>query len=205
MKRFAITAGMILSALCVGTILGPVVIAATMAKLAPAKTRIGTSAEAEKLVDAYMARLEPGILFMTVVIPSDGEECGYDPEAVFPDGMVAMAKARGQKYVDYEGYYALNRWRRESRDQAYIRAIIRQIDKEMTPFEAGFLRRCIESTLFSDLCMRKVETFGDTVPRFGPKVKTGLPAEGEEDRVVCSFVDGVAARKGIPLSPATAR
>ena len=95
---------------------------------------------------------------------------------------------------------ALDRWRSENSGEAWIRSITAEINTRFTPFEIGFLRRCIEGTLFAGLCMKKVERFRDIVPRFKRTHETEILAEGDEDRVVCTFVDGVAARKGIPLS-----
>jgi hypothetical protein len=201
MKRAVRTGAIIAASVVVGAILGPVLFAVIGAIAAPAEGTGGRSIEANKLVDAYRNKLPPFRLFTTVVMPDDGAECGYDAGKVFPGGILAMMKARqANSYSDYEGYYALDQWRNRNQDEDWIDAIKAQISMEMSPFEAGFLRRCIESTVFSNLCMRQVEGFGDTVPRFSSKREHFLIAAGDEDRVVCTFVDGVAARRGIPLS-----
>jgi hypothetical protein len=198
MRQFTKPVAIILASLTIGTIFGPLVVAAAAAAIAPATGRNGEVIEATKLVEAYQNRLEPGLLFLTLVAPDDGAECGYDPDTVFPGGIEALAG--NGSYTDYLGYFALYRWRNANKDDAWIRSITASIGQRMTPYEAGFLRRCIEGTLFADLCMAEVREIGETVPRFDRKQKTGLLAEGHEDRVVCTFVDGVAARKGIRLS-----
>lgn len=201
MKRLLRLSAMAAVSAGVGAIFGPLLFAVIGAAIAPAKGLAGQPIEAGKLVDAYRDKLPPLQLFLTVEMPQDGMECGYDPEKVFPDGFSAMMKARQtNSYADYEGYYALDQWRNNNQDEDWIEEIKAEVAKEMSPFEAGFLRRCIQSTVFSNLCMKEVESFGDTVPRFNSKREHYLIAAGDEDRVVCTFVDGVAARRGIPLS-----
>lgn len=201
MKRFGRLLAITLLSVAFGAVLGPVLIAAAGAAFAPAVDQYGTSLEAAKLVDAYRDRLPTGILFTSIVPPGDGAECGYEPDVVFPDGFMALTTARRtNSYANYEGYSVLNRWRIQNRDESWIRSITAELQNQMSPFKTGFLRRCIEATLFADMCMRRVEEFGDTVPRFPRSRETGLPGEGIEDRIVCTFVDGVAARKGIPLA-----
>jgi hypothetical protein len=196
-RQFAARVSTIIFAVVIGAVFGPVAIAIAGATFAPAKSPNGYVVEAAKLVEAYQSNLEPGLLFLSIVPPEDGAECGYKADAIFPGGILALNR---QTYTDYEGYFVLDKWRNESRDKAWIRAITLQIDQRLSPFEAGFLRRCIQGTLFAKLCMDRVSGFGDTTPRFDRKEKTGVPGDGNEDRVVCTFVDGVAARKGIPLA-----
>ena len=188
-------------ALLFGAVFGPVIIALVAAAIEPETDSYGFPIESSKLIDAYQDRLPPRRIFLTIMPPDDGAECGYDPEIVFPDGMERMFEARQKGfYADYQGYYALDRWRGENRDRDWIEAIASKLGEQMSPFQAGFLRRCIESTLFADLCMKEVERFGDAVPRFSDDWRGHTLVGGYEDRVVCTFVDGVAARKGITLA-----
>lgn len=200
MKKFIRTTAIIVGPLTVGAIFGPILIAALAAALWPSTDRFGEPDEASKLVDAYQDRLEPGLLFLTILPPEDGAECGYRPDDVFPGGFDEMIEARrNRSYADYEGYRALDSWRSRNRDEDWIAAIATQIDEEMTPFEAGFLRRCIEATIFADMCMKRVEGYGNSLPRFDGDWERYSLAGGDEDKVVCTFVDGVAARRGIAL------
>ena len=196
------TTAIITGSVAAGAVLGPLLIALIAAATTPARYD-GQVIEADKLVDAYQNKLPPNHLFLTVSLPQDGAECGYDPNVVFPDGLEAMAHARqSNSYADYEGYYALERWRSRNPGEEWVTAIKARVAKELSPFEAGFLRRCIESTAFSSLCMEQVRGFGGKVPRFSER-GSWLLASGNEDRVVCTFVDGVAARRGIPLADIT--
>ena len=191
MLRFARWSIVILLSLVAGTALGPVVIAAGAAAMTTEDSGM-LEDEAAKLVDAYRDQLPVHVLFLSITPPPDGEECGYDPETIFPDFY-----RHGRADTDYLGYDALHQWRINRIDEAWIDAITTSIRDRMSPFQIGFLRSCIETTLFADRCAREVERFGDTVPRyFHLRVAEGV---GFENRVVCSFVDGIAARRRVPL------
>ena len=186
-----------------GAILGPVLIAAVSSVYPSADDKYLEPKEAEvgRLVAAYRAQLPERHLFVTVIPPPDGRECGYDPQAVFPDKWDSIAQSRKTgTFAAYEGYYALNRWRNNNEDEAYIEAIRKRLTENLSHFEAGFLRRCIQNTIFSSQCMAKVKSIGSEVERFDPKRRTYLLAGGHEDQVVCLYVDGVATRKGMTLS-----
>jgi hypothetical protein len=202
MRRHARSISAILLWLAVGAVFGPVAIAGGAAAFRGSRPdAMGRASEVEKLVDAYRDRLPRHVLFLTLVPPPDGEECGYDPETLFPDRVQAMhPQGRTDVYADHQGYRELDRWRSRRRDEAWIRAITAAIHNRMSEFQIGFLRRCIQSTLFAGLCAKEVERIGDTVPRYGrPRINE---AQGFEDRVVCTFADGVAARRGVALAPA---
>jgi hypothetical protein len=134
-----------------------------------------------------------------------GKECGYDPDQVLPDADDAFASARRTKsYVDREGYFWLHRWRNEAQGRAVHNAISAELTKSLSRFQAAFLRRCMQGTLASNLCYDKI---GDLVDRAYSKIdypkaltQSDFMLFGHEDDVVCSFVDGVAARRGIPLA-----
>lgn len=197
MRRHARSLIIIMLSLAAGAVVGPLLIAAAAAALGQESDGYGPG-EAERLVDAYRDQLPRGHMFLSLAAPPDGEECGYNREIVRERSPATPSGGSRDAYSDYQGYAALNRWRGERRDEAWIRAITASIDERFSDFKIGFLRRCIESTLFAGLCANEVEQFGDTVPRFG---RSGVDnAQDLEDRVVCTFVDGVAARKRIPLS-----
>jgi hypothetical protein len=202
--------GLIRYAICftMGALVGPILIAGGLSIFpgGPADDAFGNekSVEASRLIDAYRARLPRGILFTSMIAPPNGKECGYDPDTVFPGGMSRMGRAWHDKiWVDYAGYYALNQWRWKSWDDAWISEITQQIGKDMSLSRIRFLRLCIESTVVSRTCMAEVEKYGDRVERFNKERENPYTIPGgHEDRVVCTYVDGVAARRGLPLSPA---
>ncbi|WP_162789593.1 hypothetical protein [Altererythrobacter sp. ZODW24] len=188
--------------LSVGAIFGPVLIAAVSAAYTVSRGQESReSNEASRLVEAYRERLPVHHLFLSTRLPEDGQECGYNPDQVFPKRFEQLdVSLASHKFSDYAGYWYMDRWRNKTRDEEYIEAIIQSIDDDLSDFETGFLRRCIEGTLFSSLCMDRVSGRGDTVKRFDH----GRPAwpmagYGVEDQIVCTYVDGVAARQGISL------
>ena len=201
MKRFAKRCLIAATLLLVGAIFGPVIIAVGgAARAAKPITFPGHQRnEADLLVRAYRDRLPVGFLFMTVAMPEDGKECGYDPQEVFPKSFEQFeGSARQKKYSDYAGYWVLDHWRSQSSDDEWLGAVTQKIDDDMSDFEAGFLRRCIEGTLFSSLCMKEVAPYGDRIERFDHKRPASpLRGFGVEDQIVCTYVDGVAARHGM--------
>ena len=189
-----------------GTILGPLLVALVLAALPSGETGMGSGLpekeiEVGKLLAIYRARLPAGRLFMTVIPPPDGEECGYLPSSVFPTTFAGAATDRlAGRWNPYVGYYALHRWRNDAQADGYIAAISKKMTEDLSKFEAKFLRICIESTVLSGICSRKIESYGDGIDRFSKDYVEDSWIGGNEDRVVCSYVDGVAARKGLPLS-----
>ncbi|MDJ0644155.1 MAG: hypothetical protein QNJ15_15185 [Erythrobacter sp.] len=189
--------------LIIGTVFGPLLIAVGGAAIVANQGEhdLERSNEAWALVEAYGNELRPGRLYLTIIPPPDGEECGYDPSVLFPAGWDDIAKSHDERsFTDYVGYYVLDHWRSETRDAEYLSAIAQRIDDDLSDFEIAFLRRCISSTLFSSVCMERISGFNDGVERYDHDRKASpLLGWGIEDEIVCTYADGVAARRGIPL------
>ena len=182
-----------------GALFGPVIYAAITAYNYE-RTDLSTSMEATMLVDAYRGQLAPNILFLSIIPPPDGEECGYEPKEVFPEASEQLGAAiDSEKYDDYVGYYNLDRWRNDTRDKDYIDAITEKIVDDLSPYKIAFLRRCIQYTAFSKFCAEEISEFSDRVERFDHDRKNAYFGMGYEDEIVCTYVDGVAAKKGINL------
>jgi hypothetical protein len=185
-----------------GAILGPVLIAAFLSIMQDPDDPFASPGEASRLVDAYRERLPNRVLFHSVVAPENGKECDYDSDVIFPDVMKQMDVSASQhKFTYYSGYHVLDQWRNRSHDEEWIGAIVGAINQDMSNFEITFLRRCIEATVFSPICMSRVSAFGGKVPRFdhqrSPDPFSGF---GVEDQIVCTYVDGVAGQRGLPLA-----
>ena len=206
MNKVASKSLIVASLLMAGAVLGPVMIAAGGAAIAAnsVDSPMYKRNEADLLVRAYRERLRVGYLFMSVIMPENGKECGYDPDIIFPESSEQLAtSARERKYTEYAGYWVLDRWRNQTADDEWLGAVTQKIDDDMSDFEAGFLRRCIEATLFSSACMKRVEPYGDRVVRFEHNRPAWPPRGfGIEDQIVCTYVDGIAARRGmkVPVS-----
>ncbi|MFM5895521.1 MAG: hypothetical protein ACKOQM_13975 [Novosphingobium sp.] len=202
---------LVLSAmLVIGAILGPVIFAAIAASLPPTGDWARESPEdvRNREIGLMMGALDERekqsnyITRYSMRPPPDGKECGYDPDSVFHGKYDQLLKSTaGKQYAVYRGYWALDRWRSGQIDEAIEAAIRDRV--QISKFEAGFLRRCIQQTSFSGLC-------ADQVDALRQKAYAGVDRKmakrehstmyGHEDNVVCAFVDGVAARKGLPLA-----
>ena len=132
-----------------------------------------------------------------------GKECGYVPNEIFPNKYDQFENSRAHHiYSDYLGYWVLNRWRSDQIDRAIDLAIQSRI--KLSSREAKFLRLCIQQTLFSGICADRVNALSSTayshIDSQVAKRTNDMALFGHQDNVVCSFVDGVAARRGLRLS-----
>ena len=184
-----------------GWIAGPIMYAA-LAALSPGERSYGTNVEIVRLLDVYRANLRSHFLFRSIASHPDGRECGYEPEEIMPDQIWAMGDARKEEFNAYEGYYALNRWIGQQKDEAYISRIGENILSRVSQYEIQFLRRCIESTVLSPVCMNRVSSFASGVQRFPEKDETDefYFVGGQDEKIICLYLDGVAARKGLVLA-----
>lgn len=200
MLKFAKRALLAVAIFAFGAIFGPLLIAG-IAALHDDTLGMYEPSEATKLVEAYQSKLPPLRLFLTVEPPDEGKACGYEPSQLFPTGIDEMASARKEKrFSDYEGYYALEGWASDLKDKAFVAEITEKIEKTMDRREMEFLRHCIQSTLFSGVCMREVEKFGDRVERFPNEPRDWyFLASGHEQEVICTYLDAIAARRGLAI------
>lgn len=185
-----------------GAVLGPVMIAGIAALDDEKASMPPQQDQAALLIRSYQANLPSLILFRSIFHEPHPEQCGYDETKLFPDGSIAIIDARESgRLSPIEGYMAINIWAAEQQNENYLYAITERIRKEHSPFEMEFLRRCIQSTIFSGICMKHVSQMGDRVKRFpdDPRDAGYFPGSGYEEEVICTYLDGVAARRGIAL------
>ena len=182
-----------------GAVFGPLLFAA-LAAFSPAQGQFGESIEAEKLVEAYRSELPEQILWLTIMPPNFEKQCGYETDSVFD--LNFPRDQGGTHMLDYAAYLTISRWRDEHTGYEWISRITEEIDSSFSDYHKSFLRRCIETTLFKSHCMGVVEEFGNKVDRFPERVGPESENKLILDQVICNFVDGVAARKGIELRTA---
>ncbi|QIG78948.1 hypothetical protein [Stakelama tenebrarum] len=179
--------------LATGAVFGPVLVAAAQSAMVE-NTEQAQAKEARQLLDAYRSTLEPMLLLLSIVMPSPAE-CGYDkPDELLPNDRAGETA--------WSNYMSLDIWRGEQIDDRYLESVAEYLDARTTTFEAAFLRRCIESTVFASVCANEVKALIDGKQR---SAKTHAPPERTfesptEDRIICTFLDGIAAQKGIPLA-----
>jgi hypothetical protein len=174
-----------------GVVLGPL-LSAVIAGLYPVKDKRVPLAGAMRLLEAYEARVP------AVGAPQDlswyaaARRCGYDPRAV-----IDSEAAPGAEWTPYRGYFDLRMWRGSE-----VRADVRaeqagQLAKALTPFQQGFYRECLGSSVFAPLCERRVAEVLAQPPTHPAFSAEPAPRSLE---TICHYLDGVAARAGRPLA-----
>ena len=192
----------LLAIFAAGAVFGPIMVAAIAALDDELDYVPPAEDQAAKLIETYEANLPSGLFFTSIYREPHVKNCGYDETELFPEGLDEMLNARRKgRFSLFEGYEAIDVWARELRDMAYIAAITDKIRQEHSPYEIEFLRRCIQSTVFSHTCMKHVATFGDRVERFPdkPHEEWYFAGSGYEEEVICTYLDGVATRRGIAI------
>lgn len=156
-----------------------------------------------ELFEVYQANTSDPFRF-TLEAPSvlnHGAECGYDPNQVFEGGEEQLFAAReANQWVDLEGYILVWLWARRYERENYHTQIARELEGTFSRFETDFLRRCIKGTILAPICMHQVERVAARVDSGDSAAWHNLSGAGYENRVVCGYVDGVAARKNITLA-----
>jgi hypothetical protein len=184
-----------------GTVFGPVILAAAASRYDASLDEDGGrghhAAEAVKLVDAYLDQVrDPGVYL--VDLPNLPKEiCGYERERIFPRGPVNLLDRERTDRLDVLGRVALENWARQYRLVEARSDTAQRIMQHMSPFETGFVRRCMETTLFERSCFDRVETVLKLPARPRPRTPLDEADSGLEDHVMCNYVEGIAARKGI--------
>lgn len=200
--------------IALGVVVGPLAMTAGVSAWSARKADPGDEPgglqrrEVADMVAVYLTQQQVrqrGMILHQIVPPGDGAECGYDPDTVFPGGIDALGKIQKDKsYVDYAGYFWLNRARVQTAGDAIHAAIVERLATGMSRFEAEFLRRCMGSALYGDLCFAEVDRrFLDAYGALDyqkARVNSDYLLFGHEREAICTFVDGVAARRGIPLA-----
>jgi hypothetical protein len=179
--------------LATGAVFGPVLVAAAQSAMVE-DSELAQANEASRLLEAYRSTLEPMLLLLTIEMPNPAD-CGYDQrEDLLPFDGSAEEEWRAYLYLDH--------WRMGTQNGSYLYAVSEYLDTRTTAFEAAFLRRCIETTVFASVCAKEVKALVA-----GKRRSANTPAPPEptfesahEDRIICTFLDGIAARRGIPLA-----
>ena len=186
-----------------GAVLGPVVIAMILAFDDETQGYYPHNADqAERLTEVYQANLPNGLFFNSIYSEPHVKNCGYEEAEIFPDGLDEIVEARQNGRLSLlEGYDAVDRWARRSQEIEYLASVTQVVQEEHSAFQLEFLRRCIQGTLFSGMCMKHVAKFGERVERFPeePRGDGRFAGAGYEDEVICTYLDGVAARRGLAI------
>jgi hypothetical protein len=207
MRNKAIRFFKVAALLGIGAICGPILSAlwaATMASLQPAASERVKDTPAWNLLEAYRAQLPPLRLLLSIVMPPDGEECRYSRSALFgeKEDILEVYASAPDHWSSYKGYDALNHWKNTQTDERYLQHVVRYLALNTSAFSATFLENCIRNTALRSVCVRYTEDMLSERPWFGKP--TPMPTRRFEAPVeaatLCTYLDGVAARRGKPLS-----
>lgn len=136
-------------------------------------------------------------------------DCGYDLDRLLvdpPDESAAEATRRildvNWEWWPRRSYNAVHWLRRSNREYLLTRLRGEHLVANSSPYERRFLLACMRGTLFAPLCERRVRTllgewrWQSIAPR---SIGDRLRDPGMRE-TVCVFLDGVAARRGLPLA-----
>lgn len=190
------------SALAVGTLFGPLAIATFFSVVAKEEDEHAAFQEAVKLADRYIEAQPRLQLHLSLMSPDIlYAHCGHDFEQLFPqimDDLEALHAAG--RYSDYEGFEALDELRRRNSLEIRRTGLAIELEERLSLFDLRFLRRCIDATMFSKVCMRQVADIAADLPSEADLTsRVFIPGAGEEPQIICTYLDGVSARRGLPL------
>lgn len=196
------------SGLVLGALLGPLAFAALSSATAKEDREHAAFEEAVKLSDRYIEAQPRLQLYLSLMSPDIlYDHCGHDFDQLFPDIMDDLEALHAiGRYSDYEGFEAIDELRRRNGLEVRRTGLAMELEDRLSHFELGFLRRCIDATMFSGLCMQKVADI-DTDLSDDAEVfsRVFIPGAGEEPQIICTYLDGVAARRNLPLPENDAR
>lgn len=177
----------------VGTVVGPLIVSVAQAAFA-GTDRPDRLDEAAELVRAYTSRLPRNFVFLTIA-RDQGRRCGYEQDSLKDN---SSNISEDEYTVGVLAEAMIERWHDQELDDAWMQRIAAHIVDQSSAFRVSFLRHCIEGTAFAPLCMKEVKSMGENVPRNLDKQNL---IQQSADLAYCRFMDGVAARRHIPLAP----
>ena len=190
----------IVAFLVTGAIFGPVLLALATALYAPADR---ATPAANDLLSEYDSR-------NTMIPLSSGDfsefarRCGYDPYTLFTDkDLDSYATTEPWRWTPHAGYFELAMLQSENWSRRLFALRAAHLGRVTTDFSARFLRSCMRETLFGALCERRTRALlGEWHSAYsGPASvpRNQLDSPGEQG-MICAYLDGVAARRGLPLA-----
>ena len=156
------------------------------------------------LLGAYRDHWPPQIWLSSINLEGAVRECGYSGETIFDSNQRRELWRQGQ-WTHQDGYMDL--WLERSQDWRRRLDELRmaRLDVETSAFSSEFLRVCIRQSLFASVCagrIRAILAAGDLDPDNGDAWPHGQPPPDQSrlTRNICTYLDGLAARRGLPLA-----
>jgi hypothetical protein len=185
--------------LVIGAVAGPLALASVDAAFA-AKDKWSQWEQTSNLLEAY-DRQYPEPIPMTQVFDSGVEDCGYKREMVFKKGdNIGAFEIHGTRWSPYTGYFLLeNGWRSREFYLVVERRRLDYLQRRTSPFSAVFLDECIRRTIFRDVCGGRVGALLDAGHVRSSRESSRPIDATRQTNTICTYLDGLAARNGVPL------
>lgn len=160
--------------------------------------------QAFALLTAYRDHWPPPVMMATLDTETAIRDCGYSSETLFVLDQ-SREDARAGRWTPRDGYMDI--WFARSREWRRLLDELRivRLSEGTSAFSSEFLRVCIRQSLFAPLCASQVGLIlasadldpanGNAWPRNQPR-----PDQSRETRNICTYLDGIAARRGLPLA-----
>ncbi len=196
LARIAVFAGIFL----LGFLVGPLAWALVTASQASGD-RPDRMVAASRLLRAFDEQRAMEIPLSSFDADVFAQDCGYDPEQLFgPD----RAPAAGQNWTPYGGYFDLALWHGDEFRREVERRRIHALDDRFGAFAVTFLEQCIRASAFAGPCSGTVETGLDAAGLLDRhSLPDGRPDQRRRGQTICAYLDGIAARRSLPLAPQT--
>lgn len=188
----------IVAFLVTGAIFGPLLLA-VLAGLHPEEP---WNPIAPHLLAEYDARVPSSGLTSPGWSISDSRKCGYDPDALFTREDRDRDYPRNWQWTPARGYRFMGGYHSWFRQIAVDDRRSSQLHGEISNFSGRFLLACMRGTVFAPLCAQRTGALlgkwksGDATATLA----AGSLNEAGTAETLCTYLDGVAARRGLPLA-----
>jgi hypothetical protein len=155
------------------------------------------------LLAAYREQSPPEVSIPYYNFNSDIRRCGYDEQALFPTPG-PQPDIRDPDVMPYAGYFTMLGERGAEQQRLLDRVRADTLTAGTSAFSSEFLRVCLRHSVFASACALRV---GSLLSARNLNRDSGVwpsaiarPDLGQRDRSICLYLDGVAARRGLPLA-----
>lgn len=189
------------TAFVLGFVLGPLLIVAING------VRLGDTEELEvdpayHLLSAFDDRYPEGIPMSQLDLDGVARDCGYSSALIgrdLPPGL------HDQRWTPAAGYFDLTMWLDDEFFQETKRRRVEQLREHLTGYELRFLDGCLRKTSFAGLCglpVRRILKQSNLLSQYSLNSPFAQP---RRTKSICTYLDGIAARKGQPLATRTSQ
>ena len=194
LRRLAMFSGVFL----LGCLIGPLSWAA-IGGLRASSGQADRMAAAYRLLHTFDAQYPHPLVLYSMNIDGTAEDCGHDPARLLGADELLTA---GPNWNPYTGYFDLIMWLGDEFSDAVQDRRVAELGSRFSTFELTFLERCIRATAFAGLCSSSVETLLDGSRLLHrDSLPDGRPDQRRRHQTICAYLDGIAARRSLPLAP----